>query len=160
MPPLLSRLAGGQPLICLEGRAWVEYTTAVVCLRVTGGGAAPFVNFKGCGGFLLHEEQAETVLRQEGSALPHLQLLPEKTFPRISARQECVRENSWGSAKTVSVFGSWLCADARACASLGERARKRLAVEGFASIEGEIELHACESGAEKACEASEGLGVE
>jgi hypothetical protein len=62
------------------------------------------VIFKGCGFFSFHEEQIETVLRQEGSALHHFQLPPEKTVTRFGARKEYVRENSQGSARAPSVL--------------------------------------------------------
>ena len=76
---------------------------------------------KGAGVFSFHEEQTETVLRQEGSALHYLQLLPEKTVTRFGARKEYVRENSWGSAGAPSVLAGWVCADAGARAPVGER---------------------------------------
>ena len=98
-------------------------------------GCRTLCDFQRVRGFSPHEEQAKTVLRQEGSALRHLQLLPEKALPRISARQECVRENSHGSAKAPSVFDSWICADARARAPVIERAWKRYAVQSRAGIE-------------------------
>ena len=95
-------------------------------------------------GFFFHEEQAETVLREEGAALYHLQLLSEKTVTRLSACQECIRKDSRGSAKAPSVFAGWLCADAGTRASFAERACSRYAIQNRAGIEAESFASAAE----------------
>ena len=102
---------------------------------MTRGGAAPFVGFKGSAGLTFHEEQTETVLWQKGSALHHVQLLPEKSFAWIRARKKSLREDSRGSAGALSISAGWIRADAGARASFDQRTGKGYAVESRAGFE-------------------------
>jgi len=154
---VMIRICGGWRMLC-------ELNWACVSLSMAGvyhWGRFPPSDERGCRTlcgfakgarvFLFHEESAETVLRQERTAFYHFQLLPKRSVVGLASCQECLREGSFGSARTLSVFASGICADARTCAPADQRASQGYAVAGHPGFKAaSIAGHAWEK--EKECE--------